>query len=96
MKKSFLSNTNPTLFSWSAVIIGTILCEELTVNEQNAIGNWLQLVGEYLLTYASQVALINANNSEVMNNNQKIDKLEETLKRMEKELEQIKKDYFKE
>ena len=56
--KNITSNINPTVFSWSAIVVGTILCEELNVLEQNAIGNWIILVGQYLLTYAAQQALI--------------------------------------
>lgn len=50
MNKFFES---PSFFVLSAVTIGYILMEELDGFEQNAIGNWLMLVGQVLETSAA-------------------------------------------
>lgn len=47
-----LPNIPPKLFSASAVVVGYILIDDLTANEQNAIGNWLMLVAQVLSTNA--------------------------------------------
>ena len=47
-----LPNVSPKLFSLSAVIVGYILIDDMTANEQNAIGNWLMLVAQVLSTNA--------------------------------------------
>ena len=47
-----LPNIPPKLFSLSAVVVGYILIDDLTANEQNAIGNWLMLAAQVLSTNA--------------------------------------------
>lgn len=47
-----LPNVPPKLFSLSAVIVGYILIDDATANEQNALGNWLMLVAQVLSTNA--------------------------------------------
>lgn len=42
----------PKLFTLSAVAVGYILIDDLTSNEQNAIGNWLMLTAQVLCTNA--------------------------------------------
>lgn len=47
-----LPNIPPKLFSFSAVVVGYILIDDLTANEQNALGSWLMLVAQVLSTNA--------------------------------------------
>ena len=47
-----LPNMDPNIFSLSAVIVGYLLIDDLTANEQNALGNWLMLVAQVLCTNA--------------------------------------------
>lgn len=47
-----LPNVPPKIFSLSAVIVGYILIDDSTANEQNALGNWLMLVAQVLSTNA--------------------------------------------
>lgn len=47
-----LPNIPPKMFSFSAVVVGYILIDDLTANEQNALGNWLMLVAQVLSTNA--------------------------------------------
>lgn len=49
---------NPKISSAICVIIGFILSDDLTANEQNVIGNWLLLIGQVLITNAASQALI--------------------------------------
>ncbi len=58
MFQNFPPNINPQLFSILAVAVGAAIVDDFDVNEQNSIGNWVILVGQYLLTYAAQQALI--------------------------------------
>ena len=39
-------------FSFSAVVVGYLLIDDLPANEQNALGNWLMLVAQVLSTNA--------------------------------------------
>ena len=47
-----LPNIPPKLFSLSAVVVGYILIDDMTANEQNAVSNWLMLVAQVLATNA--------------------------------------------
>lgn len=54
----FPPNLNPQLFSWIACVIGSAAVGDYTAAEQNSIGNWLILVGQFILTNAAQQQLI--------------------------------------
>ena len=44
----------PQLFVLVGEVIGAIISEKLPINVQNAFGNWLQLIGQVILTYNAQ------------------------------------------
>lgn len=54
----FPPNMDPHVFSLIAVGVAYALVGEMTVNEQNSVGNWFELVGQYMLTHAAQQQLI--------------------------------------
>ena len=56
-------NISPKNLSLSAFIVANIISEGLTINEQNTLGNWLDLVGEVIITNASQQQLLLEQNS---------------------------------
>ena len=78
--KNITSNINPTVFSWSAIVVGTILCEELNVLEQNAIGNWIILLGDNQ----------NDNNNQPLSDDDKIEALQKAIKKIEDEITNLK------
>lgn len=45
---------HPQLFVLIGDIIGQIMVGQMPFNVQNAIGNWLELVGQAILTYSAQ------------------------------------------
>lgn len=51
-KMNHLPNVPAKLFSLSAVVVGYLLIDDLTANEQNALGNWLMLMAQVLCTNA--------------------------------------------
>lgn len=53
-----LFDLSPKTFTLLATIIGYMLIDDLTVSEQNSLGNFLMLVGQILETNASQAAVI--------------------------------------
>lgn len=59
MNDIFNTNTNPEIFSLSAIVVGLIIEADYTADELNSIGNWLILVGQVTLTTAAQQQLIN-------------------------------------
>lgn len=54
----FLDNFDPGLFTLSAVAVGASLVGDFDSYEQNSIGNWIIMVGQYILTNAAQQQLI--------------------------------------
>lgn len=63
---NFPPSIDPHTFSIIAVAVGYACVGDYNANEQNSIGNWLILVGQYILTHAAQHQLIE---SRIENNN---------------------------
>lgn len=63
---NFPPNIDPHEYAIVACIIGYACVGNYNANEQNTIGNWLILVGQYILTHAAQQQLIE---SRIENNN---------------------------
>lgn len=85
-------NIEPNSFTTSAFLIGLILSQKLSLEEQDSIGNWLQLVGLTMQTYASQQITIDASkidNKDKSNDSSDIEKLKKTIKDIEEELDKI-------
>ncbi len=57
-QENFPPNINPQVFSFIAVLIGSACIGDYSASEQNSIGNWLILVGQFILTNAAQQQLI--------------------------------------
>ncbi len=49
---NLIPDVSPKAFSFSAVVVGYLLIDDLTANEQNALGNWLMLTAQVLCTNA--------------------------------------------
>ena len=82
----------PNSFATSAFLIGLILSQKLSLEEQDSIGNWLQLVGLTMQTYVSQQITIDASkidNKDKSNDSSDIEKLKKTIKDIEEELDKI-------
>ena len=85
-------NIEPNSFATSAFLIGLILSQKLSLEKQDSIGNWLQLVGLTMQTYASQQITIDASkidNKDISNDSSDIEKLKKTIKDIEEELDKI-------
>ena len=58
MIKNFPPNYDPNLFSMVAAVAGAVLVGDFDDYELNSIGNWIILLGQYMLTFAAQQQLI--------------------------------------
>ena len=63
---NFPPSIDPHTFSIIAVAVGYACVGDYNANEQNSIGNWLIVVGQYILTHAAQQQFIE---SRIENNN---------------------------
>ena len=95
----FLDNIDPSIFTLSAVAIGASLINDFNSFEQNAIGNWFFMVGQYILTNAAQQQLLESripgniffNNAQNDSNiTYDIDLLKQAINKINIELENIK------
>lgn len=53
---SWILTLSPFEFTTLATITGYIISMSLTTAEQNSVGNWLELVGQIILTFNAQSA----------------------------------------
>ena len=83
-----LPNVPPKLFTLSAVALGYLLIDDLSANEQNALGNWLMLTAQLLCTnsYYKQVQTERNNNQNI-----NVETLEKMVSALKKEIEELKK-----
>lgn len=85
-------NIDAYSFTTTAFLIGILLVQELSNEEQNTVGNWLQLVGLTMLTYASQYSMLHQNDTNENNNinsTDDLDTLRKAIHKIEKELEKM-------
>lgn len=90
---SLIPDISPKFFSASAIIVGYLLIDDLTANEQNALGNWLMLTAQVLCTNAfyKQVQQERQLKKEApLSNNSEIEILEKMLHALEKEINNLK------
>ncbi len=89
---NFPPNIDPHTFSIIAVAVGYATVGNYNVNEQNSIGNWLILVGQYLLTHAAQQQLIEGRNANKQNKSKQndIDLLLTAINKIYEELQKLK------
>ena len=103
---NFPPDINPQVYSFIAVLIGSACVGDYNAAEQNSLGNWLILIGQFILTSAAQQQLIegriensniNINSKEAKmgsksNQNQRpeVEFLLDAIKKIEKELNELK------
>ena len=87
--KRIIFNVGPYSFTTSAFLIGLLLVQELSIEEQDSIGNWLQLVGLTMQTYASQKVTLDVNNDNTKEDDTNIDALKKTIENIEEKLDEL-------
>ena len=99
---NLIPNIPAKAFSFSAIVVGYLLIDDLTANEQNAFGNWLMLTAQVLRTNAfyKQVQQERSTNvTDNMNNSdsnitikENVAILQKMVNALNKEIETLKKD----
>lgn len=96
---SIIPDIPPKAFTFSAIVVGYLLIDDTTANEQNALGNWLMLIAQVLCTNAfyKQVQMERGNITENANENKNyttdetIDMLEKMIRALQSEVDELKK-----
>ena len=81
------------LFTLSAIAFGYILIDDLTANEQNALGNWLMLTAQVLCTNAFYKQLEQERQNKKQKNytnEELLAMLEKTVRAMNEEINNLK------
>jgi hypothetical protein len=88
-----IPDISPKTFTLSAVIIGYLLIDDTTANEQNALGNWLMLIAQVLCTNAfyKQVQQERSTSTNQPNIEQTIQMIQKMIDAMSKEIDNLKK-----
>lgn len=89
--KNFPPSVSPRTFTSSAIFVAYLLMNDLTINEQNAIGDWLMLVGQVLQTNASQRQILDDRNK-INQEDDSFNTLKEEIDKLKQEIKQLKKD----
>ena len=87
---NIIPNVSAKTFSLSAVVIGFLLIDDLTANEQNALGNWLMLVAQVLCTNAFYKQVEQERNTNSLNDKETLEMLKKVVKAMNIEINNIK------
>lgn len=91
---SLIPNVSPKVFSFSAIIVGYLLIDDLTANEQNALGNWLMLTAQVLCTnafYKQVQAERDRASSKEPSTEETIEVLKKMVCAMQKEIDELRK-----
>ena len=80
-------NIDPFSFTTSAFLVGMLLLHELSSSELDSVGNWLQLVGLTMQTYASQKTTLN--NEIIKEEESDIEIVKKAIRKIEEELERF-------
>ncbi|MDD3341027.1 MAG: hypothetical protein PHN72_02340 [Bacilli bacterium] len=92
----WLFSLNPYEFSIIASALGLFISSTLTVNQQNSLGNFLELLGQVILTVNAQATTLQQERSKKQNIKPcfETNSLEEEILKIKQELIQLRKDSF--
>lgn len=88
--KKITFDVDPTTFTGSAFVVGLLIVKDLSPDEQDSVGNWLELVGLVMQTYASQITTLSSRNTNIKNDSNDIDLLKKAIDKIKMELNKIK------
>lgn len=77
---SLILKLSPFEFVTVGTVIGYLLSVNLTVTEQNSLGNWFELVGQIILTFNAQGSInIPPSPKEFLDLKKKVEEIEKNL-----------------
>lgn len=85
-----MKDLSPTIYSGSAVAVGFAICENMSVNDQIIIGNWLMLLGQFITTYSSLAAINQSKEDTNRSDKDQFECLKKALQEIQSELDKLK------
>lgn len=91
--KNLLPNMHPLTFTTSAVIVSYLLIDDLSMEEQAALGSWFNVVGDILSSSSSWLAVLQSrnvipSNDDINNDNDEIEMLKKSIEKIQKILDE--------
>ena len=84
----YIPDIDPFSFTGTAVILGYLLTNDFTIDEQAALGAWFNVVGDILASNAAWADVLESRQNNKENDlevlNEAIDKLKESIDKTEK------------
>lgn len=79
-------------FTGTSIVLGLLLINELTVEEQAAVGSWFMLLGDVLATNSSWCGVLEARQDLIKENNNNNDDDKKDLDVINKAIDKLKED----
>ena len=85
----YIPDIDPFSFTGTAVILGYLLTNDFTIDEQAALGAWFNVVGDILASNAAWADVLESRQQDSKENdlevlNEAIDKLKESIEELKK------------
>ena len=84
----YIPDIDPFSFTGTAVILGYLLTNDFTIDEQAALGAWFNVVGDILASNAAWADVLESRQNNKENDlevlNEAIDKLKESMEELKK------------
>ena len=91
----YIPDIDPFSFTGTAVILGYLLTNDFTIDEQAALGAWFNVVGDILASNAAWADVLESRQNNKENDlevlNEAIDKLKESIEELKKQIELLQK-----
>ena len=85
----YIPDIDPFSFTGTAVILGYLLTNDFTIDEQAALGAWFNVVGDILASNAAWADVLESRQNNKENDlevlNEAIDKLKESIEELKKQ-----------
>lgn len=79
----------PTQFTVLSSLLGLLLAQNLDLNQQNSLGNFIESLGQTILAFAAQGQLLQSNNQNGNDYDNEIQALKDQIKALEARLSSI-------
>ncbi len=83
----FIFDLPPKTLTLIAILLGFMMIDDLTFNEQNALGNFLMLIGQVLETSATQGQLLNSKQQRASVPNQDTERLKKEVAELKNQVD---------
>lgn len=85
----YLPNLDPFSFTGTAVILGYLLTNDFTIDEQAALGAWFNVVGDILASNSSWADVLESRQQSFKDNQNDLDVLKDAIDKLKDSIEKL-------